>query len=131
ATTDRLIERYTQAAVDLDAKAVAGFECLTQYAHHQKGLRKPGATELTDALRQYPRARFQAVTSRQLVVVYQAVREALGTQLAEVAVARQRLATVAAAVPDEAIEDAPVSLRKLMPPGCATVGISLRSETGA
>ncbi len=122
ATTDRLIDRFTQSAVEYDGKAVAGFECLTQYAHHQKGMRKPSATELTEALRQYPRARFQAVTSRQLVTVYQTIREALACQLADVAVARQRLATVAAAVPEEEIEDAPGSHRKLMPPGCATVG---------
>jgi hypothetical protein len=122
ANTDRLIERFTQQAVELDARAVAGFESLTQYAHHVKGMRKPSAAELTDALRQYPRARFQAVTARQLVGVYQTVRDALGDQLAEVSVARQRLAAVAQAAPDDEIEDVPVSLRRLMPPGCATVG---------
>lgn len=122
ANADRLIARFTQQAVDLDAKAVNGFECLTQYAHHQKGMRKPGAGELADALRQYPRARFQAVMARQMVGIYQAVRDALGDQLADVTVARQRLAAVALAAPEEEIEDVPVSLRKLMPPGCATVG---------
>ena len=119
---DRLIDKFMQQAVELDAKAVAGYECLTQYAHFQKGMRKPTAAELTDALRQYPRARFQALTFRQLVAVYQPVREALGGQLADVAVARQRMATIATAVPEDEPDTAPVSLRKLMPPGCATVG---------
>jgi serine/threonine protein kinase len=122
AQADRLIDKYTQSAADHDARAVAGYECLTQFAHHQKGLRKPSAAELTDALRQYPRARFQAVTSRQLVVIYQAVRDALAEQLAEVAVARQRLAAIATAVPEDEPDNVPVPLRRLMPPGCTTVG---------
>ncbi len=122
ANTDRLIDRYLQSAVDLDAKAVAGFECLTQYAHFQKGMRKPTAAELTDALRLYPRARFQALTYRHLVATYNTVREALGSQLAEVATARQRLAAVATAAPPDEPPDPPVSLRRLMPPGCTTIG---------
>ena len=122
ANTDRLIERFLQSAVELDAKAVAGFECLTHYAHYQKGMRKPTAAELSDAVRLYPRARFQALTFRQLVATYNAVREALGGQLADVAAARQRLAAVATAAPPDEPPDPPVSLRRLMPPGCATVG---------
>ena len=122
ANTDRLIDRFLRSAVDLDAQAVAGFECLTQYAHFQKGMRKPTAAELADALRLYPRARFQALTFRHLVATYHAVREALGGQLADVATARQRLAAVVTAAPPDEPPDPPVSLRRLMPPGCATVG---------
>ncbi len=121
ATTDRLIERYTQLAIEYDAKAVAAFECLSRYAHYQKGMWKPTAAELGEALRQYPRVRFQAITFRQLVGIYQTVRDELGGQVADVAVARQRLALAAASVPDD-LPDAPASLRRLMPPGCATVG---------
>jgi hypothetical protein len=122
ATADRLIERFTQSIIELDGKAVAGFECLVQFAHFQKGMRKPAAAEFTEALRQYPRARFQALAYRQLVAVYQSVREALGGQLAEVALARQRMAALATGATGEATEEPPVSLRKLMPPGCSTIG---------
>ncbi|MBP3957752.1 protein kinase [Gemmata sp. G18] len=121
ATTDRLIDRYTQLAVELDSKAVTGFECLSRYAHFQKGMWKPTAAELTDALRQYPRARFQALTFRQLVTTYQTVRDVLAGQVADVAVARQRMAAASASVPDEPPEP-PASLRRLMPPGCPTIG---------
>ncbi|HEY1190194.1 MAG TPA: hypothetical protein VGE74_21290, partial [Gemmata sp.] len=121
ATTDRLIERYTQLTLDLDTKAVAGFECLSHYAHYQKGMWKPSAADLSDALRQYPRARFQAITFRQLVGVYQIVRDTLSEQVADVAVARQRMATAAASVPEEPPEP-PVSLRRLMPAGCTSIG---------
>ncbi len=121
ATTDRLIDRYTHLAVELDSKAVAGFECLSRYAHYQKGMWKPSAAELTDALRQYPRARFQALTFRQMVTAYQIVRDVLSMQIADVAVARQRMATASASVPD-APPEPPASLRRLMPPGCPTIG---------
>ncbi|QJW95716.1 hypothetical protein FTUN_3270 [Frigoriglobus tundricola] len=122
ANTDRLIDRFLQSAVDLDGKAVAGFECLSHYAHYHKGMRKPTAAELGEALRQYPRARFQALTFRQVVAAYQSVREALSAQLAEVSAARQRLAAVVAPEPTEGPADPAVPLRRLMPPGCATVG---------
>lgn len=121
ATTDRLIDRYTQLAVELDSQAVAGFECLSRYAHFQKGMWKPSAAELGEALNRYPRARFQALTFHQLVGVYQAVRDELSGQVADIAVARQRMALAAAAAP-AAPPDPPASLRRLMPPGCATVG---------
>jgi hypothetical protein len=130
AVTDRLIDRFTQSAADRDAVAVAGFECLTQFAHYQKGMRKPAAAELSDALRQYPRARFQALTFRRAVAVYQAVRDALSGQLADVTVARQRLAAAAAAVPDAAADDPPVPLRRLMPAGCATLGDAVERFLG-
>ena len=122
ANTDRLIERFLQSAVDLDGKAVSGFECLSQYAHYHKGMRKPTAAELGEALRQYPRARYQAVTFRQVVATYQSMREALSAQLAEVSAARQRLAAAVAPEPVAESPDPVVSLRRLMPPGCATVG---------
>jgi hypothetical protein len=120
-TADRLVERFTTSAAELESRALAGFECLTQYAYFQKGMRKPTAAEMTDALRQYPRARFQALTHRQLATVYHAAREALVPLLTDVSSARQRMASAASAPPADS-GDAPVSLRQLMPPGCATVG---------
>src|SRR6476469_4078476 len=106
---------------EIDSKALAGFECLSQDAHHQKGMRKPTATELTDALRQYPRARYQALTARQLVVAYQAVREKLVGQLADVSAVRQRMAAVAAAVATDHRAEPDPAARRLMPSGCATI----------
>jgi hypothetical protein len=121
-TADRLLERFGASAAELEAKALAGFELLAQYAHFQKGMRKPTAVDLADALRQYPRARLQALAHKQLLAVYQAAREALVPLLAEVSGARQRVAAAAAAVPDGDSDDPPASFRRLMPPGCATVG---------
>ena len=121
ATTDRLRDLFAQSAADLDAKAQSGFECVSQYGHFQKGMRKPAAAEFTEAIRQYPRARFQALTYRNLLAIYHAVREALMAELNAVASARQRLA--AATFPEpavEAIEMLPVA-RRLMPPGCPSV----------
>lgn len=121
-TLDRLIERYTASANEHEARALVGFECLTQYAHFQKGMRKPTAAELTEALRQYPRARFQSLTSHQLVVLYQIVRETLVSVLADVSTARQRMLGTASVVSADKLDDVPVSLRQLMPPGCITIG---------
>lgn len=122
ATTERLRDRFNLSVVELDAKSQAGFECMTQYAHVFKGARKPSAGEFAEAVRQYPRARFQALTFRTLLGIYQAVRDALAAELADVAAARQRLdaaANVLDAAPSPV--DAASMGRRLMPPGCATV----------
>jgi eukaryotic-like serine/threonine-protein kinase len=122
ATTDRLMERYLQSAAELDLKAQVGFECLSQYAHYQKGMRKPTVAEFSEALKQFPRARFQALTYHYLVDLYQAVRDALMTHMAEVSSARQRL-DAASNLPESSTEicETPSGNRRLMPPGCSGV----------
>ena len=107
ATTDRLMTSYVDDANQAEAKAQTGFECLVQYMHFQKGMRKPAAGEMADALRQFPRARYQAFTYRELAGVYKAIREVLAGQLADVADARQRMETAAAVVEPEPIDVIP------------------------
>lgn len=122
ATTDRLMERHHQAAAELDLKAQLGFECLSQYAYFQKGMRKPTSAEFAEAIRQFPRARFQALNFRQLVAIYQAVRDTLSAHMIEVSASRQRL-EAAANIPDAAPEtpECVAGSRRLMPPGCPTL----------
>jgi hypothetical protein len=120
ATTDRLLGKYTQGAAEADAKAVAGYECLMQYAHYQKGMRKPSAAEFTEAIRQFPRARYQAVTSRQLCQVYQSVRDTLAVQLTDVIACRERMQAVQDTSPPPPSDVIP-GPRRLMPPGCLGV----------
>jgi len=135
ANVDRLIDRFAKQAADLDSQAGTGFEVLSHCAHFQKGMKRVSAADLTDALRQYPRARFQAVAYRHAVTVYHAVRDALAAQLADVAAARQKVVALTAALPDEDPTADPAAHRKLMPPGCATAGdavaLYLRAVTGA
>jgi hypothetical protein len=120
-TTDRLLDKYSLAATDADARAVAGYERLANYIHGQKGARKPTGAEFADALRQWPRARLQSILSRQLLTVYQAVRNALATQLADVANCRQRMEEATARITRPSSSEPPTTPRCLMPPGCATV----------
>ncbi len=129
ATTDRLMDRFLNSASDLDAKAQTGFECVSQYAHSQKGWRKPPAAEFVEALK-YPRARFQATLFRALVGVYQTLRDVLATQLAEVASARQRLDVVN--VPELAMEptDSAAASRQLLPTGCHSVSDAVERFLG-
>lgn len=122
AATDRLRDHLLQSLGELDTKAQTGFDCLTHYAHVPKGAWRPTAGEFTDAVQQYPRARFQALLNRTLLGIYHAVREALTAELKNVSTARQRLDAVVATpeVPSEGIEATQLT-RQLMPPGCATV----------
>ncbi|HYH69386.1 MAG TPA: tubulin-like doman-containing protein [Urbifossiella sp.] len=120
ATTDRLAEKYYAEAAAADAKATAGYECLVQYTHFQKGMRKPAAAEIADALRLFPRARYQAVLHRTLARLYQTVRDPLEAQLADISGCREKLAEVAGPVGPAAVDFIP-GPRRLMPPGCLSV----------
>ncbi|HEY3789796.1 MAG TPA: tubulin-like doman-containing protein, partial [Urbifossiella sp.] len=121
ATTDRLLGTHLEESSAADGKAQAGYECLVQYMHHQRGMRKPTASEISDALRQFPRARYQAFTYRQLASVYQAIRDVLSAQLGNVIEARQRMEVASANVESEPSDLIP-GPRRLMPPGCLGVG---------
>jgi serine/threonine protein kinase len=121
ATTDRRIDKFQQALAEQDARAVAGYEQAAQYAHYQRGMRKPGVAEFAEAVRSYPRARYQALLTRQVIGIYQAVRQQLREQLAEVAGARQRMEAVARSVEPVAEVEVPPGPRRLMPPGCPAV----------
>jgi hypothetical protein len=121
ATTDRLIDRHLQSATDLEAKAKAAFDSLAQYAHFKKGMRKPTAAEFADALRQYPRSRLQALLNRHLAGVYQAVREVLVAQLADVAAARQRLESANQSMVRSEPPEVTPGGRTLLPAGCASI----------
>jgi serine/threonine protein kinase len=131
ATTDRLLERYLQSAVEQDAKAQIGFECVSQYAHFQKGMRKPAVAEFAEALKLYPRARFQALTFRQLAGVYQAIRDNLTAQMVDVSSARQRL-ELASSLTDQVPEpmEVPLGNRRLMPQGCAGIADAVERFLG-
>jgi hypothetical protein len=122
-TTDRLLDKYLTTATEADARAVAGYECLVHYTHFQKGMHKPAAAEFTEAVRQWPRARFQSVTYRILASVYQVVRDVLAAQLTDVVNCRQRTeeATTAGGGFGERGPSELGGPRRLMPPGCLGV----------
>ncbi len=127
-TTDRFIAQYLKVAVDSDAKAQAGFERVSQYAHFHQGVRKLTVAEFGEAIKQFPRVRFQALVSRGMVGVYQTLREALAARLADVKKARERL-EAAAQIPNqtvEVVESLPGGGGpRLMPPGCDSVGAAV------
>jgi hypothetical protein len=135
ANADRLIAQFTKQAAELDAQAGTAFEVLSHCAHFQKGMRRVSASELTEALRLYPRARFQGLAYRHAATLYQTVRDALAAQLADVSAARQKVVALTAALPEDDPATDPAAPRKLMPPGCATVDqavdLYLRAVTDA
>ena len=129
ATTDRLIDQYGRGAADADGTAQAGYDCLNRYAHHNTGVRKPAGAEIADALRQFPRARYQAVSHRLLSRFYRSVRGTLAGELASAAECRERLRK-SAADPGPAPADTIPGPRRLMPPGCLTVADAVERFLG-
>src|SRR5262249_28079585 len=125
ATIDRLLPIYNAQAIDLDNQALASHALLLEYGHYQKGSRKPSSAEFTDAIRSFPRNRFQSLIVHQVIEVYQSLREGVTAHLNEVKACRERLDAavefIKPAVPDELLEVA-ATVRRLMPPGCLTIG---------
>ncbi|MFO0824206.1 MAG: tubulin-like doman-containing protein [Gemmataceae bacterium] len=122
-TTDRFIASYLKTAVEQDAKAQAGFERVSQYAHSHLGVKKPTTAEFGESIKQFPRARFQALLCRAVVGIYQAVRDTLAARLADVKKARERLEAAAQNPPPiaDSPEILPGGAPRLMPPGCDSI----------
>ena len=59
ATTVRLVDGYLSTANEQDKKARKAFDCVAQYSHFKKGMRKPTAVEFTEAVKEYPRRNFR------------------------------------------------------------------------
>jgi hypothetical protein len=129
ATTDRLIDHYQQAVTDHDAKGQAAYDCVMQYAHFQKGMRKPSAGEFADAIRQFPRYRFQAITARHVIAVYQVVRDELANQLGDIGTCRQRVEDAADLGGPVDLAELPLTGRRLLPAGCTDVADAVRRFT--
>jgi hypothetical protein len=98
---------------------------MSQYAYFSKeNKKKPTTTEFGDAVKQFPRARFQAMMLRSMIAVYQILRKALDDRLTEVADARKKLeaaSEAAQAATVVASDHHPGAGPRLMPPGCSTI----------
>jgi hypothetical protein len=119
ATTERLVETHLLAAEEQERKARTAYDLLAHYAHHTSP-RKPTTTEFTEALKQYAKQQYLAVTSRHLAAVYHALRKVLAEQLANVSAARQKLEEANRSSPavEATAPDRPAGPRQLLPPGC-------------
>jgi hypothetical protein len=87
-------------------------------------MRKPTAAEFADAVKQYPKAQFEAILARHMAIVYNALTEVLTQQLADVSAARARLEAQNQSTPQVApvhSPDIPPGNRQLMPPGCTVI----------
>jgi len=133
ATIDRLLALYSTQAADMDAKSLAAHSLLLEYGHYHRGARKPSTTEFGEAVRAFPRCRFQAITFNCLLELYQYLRDHLMVHLQEIGACRQRaeaaIETIVPAVPDEMIEVA-ATVRRLMPPGCLTIANAVERYLG-
>jgi serine/threonine protein kinase len=80
---------------------------------------RSSAADPAEAVRSYPRLRYQGLLMRQVAAVYAVLRGQVADELAEVGLCRTRLVAVLDALRVEQTATAPAGL--LLPPGCATV----------
>ena len=133
ATTVRLADGFSLTAGEQEAKARTAFDCVAQYAHFKKGMHKPAAAEFGDAIKQYPKAQFQAILARHMAAVYNALTEVLTQQLADVSAARARLEAQNQSTPQAApvlAPEIPPGNRQLMPPGCTVIAEAVERFLG-
>jgi hypothetical protein len=114
-----------KTTADVAAREIAAAAAYDRLAHHmypQKGLKKPTAAELGDALRDYPTEWYRAIRGRQVVRVYAHLQEELLTRLTELTAFRQRARDLHAAMAAQAdAAGPPARPDDLLPVGCQTV----------
>ena len=121
ALLDRTKEKFEQQAAELEAIAAAAFDQLVTHTNFQKGIRKLTAAEFTDAVRQFPMARYQTLLKQAAVAVYRSCRAFLTDRLADVAACRTRLELYRPMLKAEADVPAPPAVPgDLLPPGCSS-----------
>jgi hypothetical protein len=106
---------------ELTDKARSAFAVLGAYLRHQRGMRKPSAAEVADALTAFPKARYQLLVVRQLISFYTGVRNLLNEQLQQIVFCRKLADRAATALAAHQILAAPADARRLLPPGCETI----------
>ncbi|MCU0704836.1 MAG: protein kinase [Fimbriiglobus sp.] len=121
-----LAERQNKAVRDAipiaEAQSATAFDRLLHYTTAHKGVNKPTAAELSDALRDYPDSGYDAAVSKQLAEVYSRVLDALVARLNDLATCRRRLEECHDQL--VALADAPLppaNPEHLHPPGCSSV----------
>ncbi len=119
-TAERMNEMHLKSAAELDSRAIIGFQCAAQYAHHRIGLRKPTSAEFGEAIRQYPRVRFQAMLFRVLAGVCHSIRQPMLEQMAEISAARQLIGSAVEMTLGSSVSSPP-SQHQLLPAGCRCV----------
>jgi hypothetical protein len=92
-------------------------------------MRKPKAAEITEALRSFPHDRFEAIICDHLAQLYRSIRKLITAQLDEVVACKLELEQAAAAV-EAPLAPAPLSQRRLMPPGCLVIGDAVERVVG-
>lgn len=123
AVLDRTRLGFEEKTKVILSEATYAFQQLSGYINWQKGMRKPNAAELSDALKAYPKAQYQAVVFQGVGYLYTAIREPLIQVLNQIANCR---ATVEALVPlfpppDPNASPVPLGPRDMLPVGCSTV----------
>jgi hypothetical protein len=102
--------------------AAAAYDRLAHSMSPHKGVRRPTAAELADALRDYPTGWYRARLGKQAVAFYTRLHEVLVGRLSELATCRQRIRDHHAAMVAEADTPAPPPLpHDLLPAGCPSV----------
>ncbi len=117
---DRTKSQFEQQVTELETASGFAYQTLIGYVHYQKGMRKPTAADITDALKSYPRSQYQALVYRAVVHLYHALREPLLETLNRISNCRAKVETLVEQFPvdDLAPVGPPLGPWDLLPVGC-------------
>lgn len=105
-----------------EERSAAAYDRLLHYSSAHKGVRKPTATELSEALRDYPDGGYEAVVNKHLCGVYTRLIASLVARLNDLGNCRRRLEEYRDHLVTEAETPLPpVDPDHLLPPGCTSV----------
>jgi hypothetical protein len=119
ADLNRMGSALFSQADQLDKDALANYELLTGHAH---GTTRAQTAVITEALKRYPRQRFQATLARRAARTYEALKESMTHVKNEVTSCRQRLLAYKTVLLGEIEQPtSAIGPNQIMPPGCFTI----------
>jgi serine/threonine protein kinase len=121
AIIDGVLRQYEPMAVGLGAQAIDAYAQVHAYLSADRGQKRPPASAVGEAVRNYPTWRYQSLVLRQVCRVYAQMKTALGDQLRELGFCRQRLEEITTRFRKDAPDGLPPSDRILLPSGVSSV----------
>jgi len=115
-------ENLQRDLAPLEAAAGAAYDCIVAGIHPHRGLKKPTAQEVAEALRRYPTDWYRALLARQISAVYRQLQTALQLRLAEVHSCRAKAQNYLMQLVAESETLAPPARAgDLLPVGCSSI----------
>ncbi len=123
----QMLERYDPLLADMSAKATDAYYVIQTFLNAEKGRRKPSPIEISEALCNFPKWRYQNLLHRQVCKIYMVLRGQLTDLAREFQFCRQRLDDLMLRFRQIPVENSAKPESTLFPAGCASIDQAVKA----